>query len=47
MRFYRAFNHIDVDRSGTIDREEFMRSVGEQRSPFTDRLFDLIGECTQ
>jgi hypothetical protein len=32
-----------VDKSGNIDREEFMGSVGEQRSPFTDRLFDLIG----
>jgi hypothetical protein len=42
--YNRQFEHIDVDKSGNIDREEFMGSVGEQRSPFTDRLFDLIGE---
>lgn len=38
------FNQIDIDGSGTIDLEEFFEAVGEERSPFTDKLFALIGE---
>jgi hypothetical protein len=37
------FNRIDIDGSGNIDHEEFFESVGEERSPFTDKLFALIG----
>eukprot|EP01036_Dinobryon_divergens_P023852 gene23851-32241_t len=36
------FDKIDLDGSGAIDLDEFFDSVGEQRSPFTDKLFALI-----
>lgn len=38
------FNRIDIDGSGSIDVTEFLDSVGERRSPFTDKLFALIGK---
>ncbi len=38
------FDKIDIDGSGNIDYDEFFESVGETRSPFTDKLFSLIGE---
>lgn len=38
------FDKIDIDNSGNIDYDEFFESVGETRSPFTDKLFSLIGE---
>jgi hypothetical protein len=37
------FDKIDIDGSGNIDYDEFFESVGEVRSPFTDKLFSLIG----
>mmetsp|Transcript_14637 Transcript_14637/g.22075 ORF Transcript_14637/g.22075 Transcript_14637/m.22075 type:complete len:360 (-) Transcript_14637:174-1253(-) len=36
------FDNIDVDGSGNIDTEEFFEACGENRSPITDRLFQLI-----
>lgn len=41
-RLKQRFDKIDVDGSGNIDATEFFESVGEQRSPFTDKLFALI-----
>jgi hypothetical protein len=43
-RLKAAFNRIDIDGSGAIDFEEFFEAVGEERSPFTDKLFALIGK---
>lgn len=44
LRILRAkFDRIDVDGSGNIDGTEFLESMGEQRSPFTDKLFGMIG----
>jgi hypothetical protein len=40
------FDRIDIDGSGNIDYEEFFEAVGEERSPFTDKLFNLIGKHT-
>ena len=37
------FDKIDIDGSGNIDLEEFFEAVHEERSPFTDKLFALIG----
>jgi Ca2+-binding EF-hand superfamily protein len=31
-----------VDASGNIDADEFFDAIQEPRSPFTDKLFDLI-----
>ena len=39
------FDQIDIDGSGTIDADEFLENLGEPASPFTRRLFDLIGVC--
>mmetsp|Transcript_32101 Transcript_32101/g.54133 ORF Transcript_32101/g.54133 Transcript_32101/m.54133 type:complete len:327 (+) Transcript_32101:235-1215(+) len=36
------FDKIDLDGSGNIDYDEFFESIGEVRSPFTDKLFALI-----
>jgi Ca2+-binding EF-hand superfamily protein len=36
------FDKIDIDGSGNIDYEEFFEAMGEERSPFTDKLFSLI-----
>ena len=36
------FDEVDIDGSGQIDAEEFFESVGEHRSPFTDKLFQFI-----
>lgn len=36
------FDKIDLDGSGNIDYDEFFESIGEARSPFTDKLFALI-----
>jgi hypothetical protein len=33
-----------LDGSGNIDYDEFFESIGEMRSPFTDKLFALIGK---
>ena len=41
-RLRRQFDTIDLDGSGSIDTVEFLDAVGEQRSPFTDRLFSII-----
>lgn len=38
------FDKIDIDGSNSIDYEEFFESVGQERSPFTDKLFQLIGK---
>lgn len=38
------FDKIDIDGSGNIDLEEFFEAVNEERSPFTDKLFALIGK---
>ena len=38
----RSFEIIDLDGSGNIDATEFLESLGEQRSPFTDKLFSVI-----
>lgn len=37
------FDQIDIDNSGNIDYEEYFEAIGEVRSPFTDKLFNLIG----
>jgi len=37
-----SFDAIDLDGSGNIDATEFLESLGEQRSPFTDKLFSVI-----
>lgn len=37
-----SFDTIDLDGSGNIDASEFLESIGEQRSPFTDKLFAVI-----
>jgi hypothetical protein len=42
-RLKAKFDKIDVDSSGNIDYEEFFEAMGESRSPFTDKLFALIG----
>jgi len=42
QKLRRRFDVIDLDGSGSIDRDEFMNAVGEKVSPFTDKLFDLI-----
>ena len=45
LRRLRAkFDKIDIDGSGAIDYDEFFEAVNENRSPFTDKLFALIGE---
>lgn len=44
-RLKARFDKVDIDGSGNIDFEEFFESVGEQRSPFTDKLFALIGSA--
>jgi len=36
------FDKIDIDGSGNIDIDEFLEAVGEERSPFTEKLFALI-----
>lgn len=41
-RLKRKFDKIDIDNSGNIDYDEFFESIGELRSPFTDKLFALI-----
>lgn len=41
-RLKKRFDRIDLDGSGNIDYDEFFESVGEVRSPFTDKLFALI-----
>lgn len=41
-RLRKRFDRIDLDGSGNIDYDEFFESVGEVRSPFTDKLFALI-----
>lgn len=40
------FDKIDLDGSGNIDYDEFFESIGEVRSPFTDKLFALIGKLS-
>ena len=42
-RLKMRFDKIDLDGSGNIDYDEFFESIGEMRSPFTDKLFALIG----
>ena len=37
-----SFDRIDLDGSGNIDASEFLEALGEQRSPFTDKLFAVI-----
>jgi len=37
-----AYDRIDLDGSGSIDCTEFLEAMGEQRSPFTDKLFAAI-----
>jgi hypothetical protein len=44
-RLKMRFDKIDLDSSGNIDYDEFFESIGEMRSPFTDKLFALIGNC--
>lgn len=43
-RLKARFDKIDLDGSGNIDYDEFFESIGEVRSPFTDKLFALIGK---
>jgi len=37
-----SYDKIDLDGSGSIDCTEFLEAMGEQRSPFTDKLFAAI-----
>ena len=41
-RLKRRFEDIDLDGSGTMDTTEYLEAVGEQRSPFTDRMFSQL-----
>jgi Ca2+-binding EF-hand superfamily protein len=41
-RLKAKFDRIDIDGSGNIDYEEFFEAMGEERSPFSDKLFSLI-----
>lgn len=41
-RLKTSFEKIDLDGSGNIDVSEFLESLGEVRSPFTDKLFSVI-----
>lgn len=43
-RMKRRFDDIDLDRSGNISAEEFLEATGSIRSPFTDKLFALMGK---
>ena len=36
------FDAVDVDGSGTLDAAELFESVGETRTPLTDKLFELL-----
>jgi Ca2+-binding EF-hand superfamily protein len=36
------FDEVDIDGSGTLDSQELFESVGENRTPLTDRLFELL-----
>lgn len=36
------FDQVDIDGSGTLDAQELFESVGETRSPLTDKLFELL-----
>lgn len=42
-RLRAKFDAIDIDGSGNISYDEFFEAVGEERTPFTDKLFALIG----
>ena len=41
-RIKASYDRIDLDGSGSIDCTEFLEAMGEQRSPFTDKLFSAI-----
>ncbi|KAF0756894.1 hypothetical protein AaE_004449 [Aphanomyces astaci] len=41
-----VFNYIDVDRTGQISFEEFFEFIDENRNPYSESLFRLIGEMT-
>lgn len=43
QRLQRAFDAIDFEGSGTIDRHEFFEYLEEVRSPFTESIFRLAG----
>lgn len=36
------FDAVDIDGSGSLDSQELFESVGETRTPLTDRLFELL-----
>lgn len=46
-RLKQRFDQIDIDGSGAIDFDEFFEAIGEIRSPFTDKLFALIGKISR
>ncbi|KAF0697373.1 Aste57867_11925 [Aphanomyces stellatus] len=37
-----AFNHVDMDRAGTIDYDEFFEFIDETRTPFCDKFLKMI-----
>ncbi|OQR88273.1 hypothetical protein ACHHYP_06960 [Achlya hypogyna] len=41
-KFRDLFDHIDVDRTGTIDYDEFFDFIEDRRTPFSDNLFRQI-----
>jgi hypothetical protein len=45
---YKAFQHLDLDRSGRLSREELKRGMDLWNIPIDDRQLDLImGDCDQ
>jgi len=42
QKIKQSYDRIDLDGSGSIDCTEFLEAMGEQRSPFTDKLFASI-----
>lgn len=43
LRFLKAnFDKVDIDGAGTLDANELFESVGEVRTPLTDKLFEVL-----
>jgi Ca2+-binding EF-hand superfamily protein len=43
LRFLKAnFDKVDIDGAGTLDASELFESVGEVRTPLTDKLFEVL-----